>query len=46
MEFYYTYKKHVKMGRHGMLIYGEAEPLESRTTEEEMDHKVSYLPNI
>ncbi|XP_056250231.1 mitotic deacetylase-associated SANT domain protein isoform X1 [Seriola aureovittata] len=39
VEFYYTYKKHVKMGRNGTLIYGEAEPLESRTTEEEMDHK-------
>lgn len=46
VEFYYTYKKHVKMGRHGTLIYGEAEPLESRTTEEELDHKVSYLLNI
>ncbi|KAG7511398.1 ELM2 and SANT domain-containing protein 1 [Solea senegalensis] len=42
VEFYYTYKKHVKMGRSGTLIYGEAEPLESRTTEEEMNHKVSH----
>uniref|UniRef100_A0A8C5GU04 ELM2 and SANT domain-containing protein 1-like n=1 Tax=Gouania willdenowi TaxID=441366 RepID=A0A8C5GU04_GOUWI len=41
VEFYYTYKKHVKIGRNGTLIYGEAEPLESRTTEEEMDHKGS-----
>ncbi|XP_045919381.1 mitotic deacetylase-associated SANT domain protein isoform X1 [Micropterus dolomieu] len=39
VEFYYTYKKHVKIGRNGTLIYGEAEPLESRTTEEEMDNK-------
>lgn len=41
VEFYYTHKKHVKIGRNGVLTYGEAEPLESRTTEEELDHKVS-----
>ncbi|KAI4804848.1 hypothetical protein KUCAC02_026460 [Chaenocephalus aceratus] len=41
VEFYYTYKKHVKIGRGGMLIYGELEPLESKTTEEETDHKGS-----
>lgn len=46
VEFYYTYKKHVKIGRNGTLTYGEAEPLESRTTEEEMDHKVSYTFSI
>lgn len=43
VEFYYTYKKHVKIGRNGTLIYGEAEPLDSKTTEEEMDHKVSEM---
>ncbi|TKS86933.1 ELM2 and SANT domain-containing protein 1 MIDEAS [Collichthys lucidus] len=42
VEFYYTYKKHVKIGRNGTLTYGEAEPLESRTTEEETDHKGSH----
>ncbi|XP_038149304.1 mitotic deacetylase-associated SANT domain protein [Cyprinodon tularosa] len=41
VEFYYTYKKQVKIGRTGALIYGEAEPLESRTAEEELDHKAS-----
>uniref|UniRef100_A0A7N6BRL3 ELM2 and Myb/SANT-like domain containing 1b n=1 Tax=Anabas testudineus TaxID=64144 RepID=A0A7N6BRL3_ANATE len=41
VEFYYTYKKHVKIGRNGVLSYGEAEPLESKTTEEELDHKGS-----
>lgn len=46
VEFYYTYKKHVKIGRGGMLIYGELEPLESKTTEEETDHKVSDMINI
>lgn len=43
VEFYYTYKKHVKIGRNGTLTYGEAEPLDSKTTEEEMDHKVSEM---
>ncbi|PWA29719.1 hypothetical protein CCH79_00007997, partial [Gambusia affinis] len=42
VEFYYTYKKHVKMGRNGALIYGENEPPESRTAEEEQDHKVGH----
>ncbi|XP_074516661.1 mitotic deacetylase-associated SANT domain protein [Sebastes fasciatus] len=42
VEFYYTYKKHVKIGRNGLLMYGEAEPLESKTTEEETDHKGSH----
>ncbi|XP_029983137.1 ELM2 and SANT domain-containing protein 1-like isoform X2 [Sphaeramia orbicularis] len=38
VEFYYTYKKHVKIGRNGTLSYGEAEP-ENKSTEEETDHK-------
>ncbi|XP_047467320.1 mitotic deacetylase-associated SANT domain protein isoform X2 [Mugil cephalus] len=42
VEFYYTYKKQVKIGRNGTLTYGEAEPLDSRTTEEETDHKGSH----
>lgn len=40
VEFYYTYKKHVKIGRNGTLLYGEAEPSESRSGEEEAEHKV------
>lgn len=40
VEFYYTYKKHVKIGRNGTLLYGEAEPAESRSGEEEPDLKV------
>lgn len=43
VEFYYTYKKHVKIGRNGALIYGENEPPESRTAEEEQDHKVDHV---
>uniref|UniRef100_A0A3P8Z600 ELM2 and Myb/SANT-like domain containing 1b n=1 Tax=Esox lucius TaxID=8010 RepID=A0A3P8Z600_ESOLU len=39
VEFYYSYKKQVKIGRNGALIYGEAEPPDSRGTEEELDHK-------
>ncbi|XP_016312943.1 transcriptional-regulating factor 1-like [Sinocyclocheilus anshuiensis] len=42
VEFYYTYKKQVKIGRNGTLLYGEAEPPETKpTTEEEVDNKSS-----
>lgn len=41
VEFYYTYKRHVKIGRNGTLLYGEAEPAESRSGEEEAEHKVA-----
>ncbi|XP_051502740.1 mitotic deacetylase-associated SANT domain protein-like [Myxocyprinus asiaticus] len=42
VEFYYTYKKQVKIGRNGTLIYGEAELPETKpTTEEEVDNKSS-----
>lgn len=40
VEFYYTYKKQVKIGKNGTLLYGEAEPPETRPTEEEVDYKV------
>lgn len=43
VEFYYTYKKHVKVGRSGTLLYGEAEPAESRSGEEEAEHKVGSV---
>ncbi|XP_019745992.1 ELM2 and SANT domain-containing protein 1 [Hippocampus comes] len=35
VEFYYSYKKHVKVGRNGTLIYGEAASPSGGTTEEE-----------
>ncbi|KAM9465939.1 uncharacterized protein mideasb [Clarias gariepinus] len=41
VEFYYTYKKQVKIGKNGTLIYGEAEFPETRPTEEEVDYKGS-----
>ncbi|XP_072545691.1 uncharacterized protein mideasb [Salminus brasiliensis] len=41
VEFYYTYKKQVKIGRNGTLLYGEAELPETRPTEEEVDYKSS-----
>ncbi|TRY56237.1 hypothetical protein DNTS_028553 [Danionella cerebrum] len=44
VEFYYTYKKQVKIGRNGTLMYGEAEPLEPKpSTEEEVDNKSSQI---
>ncbi|XP_054651426.1 mitotic deacetylase-associated SANT domain protein [Dunckerocampus dactyliophorus] len=45
VEFYYSYKKHVKIGRNGTLLYGEAEPSESRAADEDtMDHKGFHRP--
>ncbi|RVE57513.1 hypothetical protein OJAV_G00216830 [Oryzias javanicus] len=42
VEFYYTYKKQVKIGRSGTLVYGVAEPPESRTAAEEPDLKGAH----
>ncbi|XP_011488461.1 ELM2 and SANT domain-containing protein 1 [Oryzias latipes] len=39
VEFYYSFKKQVKIGRSGTLVYGVSEPPESRTTAEELDLK-------
>lgn len=41
VEFYYTYKKHVKIGRNGTLLFGVSDPPESRVTEDEAEQKVS-----
>ncbi|XP_028828227.1 ELM2 and SANT domain-containing protein 1 isoform X2 [Denticeps clupeoides] len=41
VEFYYTYKKQVKIARNGTLIYGDTEAAESKTSEEELDVKQS-----
>ncbi|KAJ8289143.1 hypothetical protein COCON_G00018020 [Conger conger] len=41
VEFYYTYKKQVKIGRNGTLIYGDMEPPEAKATEVEVDVKSS-----
>ena len=41
VEYYYTYKKHVKIGRNGTLLYGEAGLNEGRANEAELDNKVS-----
>ncbi|KAJ0008582.1 hypothetical protein NQD34_015997 [Periophthalmus magnuspinnatus] len=38
VEFYYTFKKQVKIGRNGVLLYGETEP-EMRIAEDEVDPK-------
>lgn len=43
VEFYYTYKKQVKIGRSGTLVYGVAEPPESRTAAEDLDLKVGPI---
>lgn len=44
VEFYYTYKKQVKIGRNGALIFGDVEPVANERTmceEAEIDNKSS-----
>uniref|UniRef100_A0AAR2JCP6 ELM2 and Myb/SANT-like domain containing 1b n=1 Tax=Pygocentrus nattereri TaxID=42514 RepID=A0AAR2JCP6_PYGNA len=43
VEFYYTYKKQVKIGKNGTLMYGEAQLPEMRPTEEEVDYKTGAV---
>ncbi|MBN3311897.1 EMSA1 protein, partial [Atractosteus spatula] len=40
VEFYYTYKKQVKIGRNGTLIYGDSEPAEGKSLQDEMEVNV------
>ena len=40
MEFYYTYKKQVKIGRNGSLTYGPPESPAEKITEATLDVKV------
>ncbi|XP_057714679.1 mitotic deacetylase-associated SANT domain protein [Corythoichthys intestinalis] len=42
VEFYYSYKKHTKVGRNGTLIYGEVPPPGGGTTEEVTNQKASH----
>lgn len=44
VEFYYTFKKHVKIGRNGTLLYGVIEP-EAHGPEEDVDQKGSQRLN-
>nr|XP_023683194.1 ELM2 and SANT domain-containing protein 1-like isoform X1 [Paramormyrops kingsleyae]XP_023683196.1 ELM2 and SANT domain-containing protein 1-like isoform X1 [Paramormyrops kingsleyae]XP_023683197.1 ELM2 and SANT domain-containing protein 1-like isoform X1 [Paramormyrops kingsleyae] len=41
VEFYYTYKKQVKIGRSGTLVYGDLEPPETWAAEVELDVRSS-----
>ncbi|XP_077477347.1 uncharacterized protein mideasb isoform X1 [Stigmatopora argus] len=42
VEFYYSYKKHTKVGRNGTLIYGEIPPPGGGTTDEVTNQKASH----
>lgn len=46
VEFYYTYKKQVKIGRNGTLTFGDVDTSEEKTAQEEVevDIKVSPFP--
>lgn len=48
VEFYYTYKKQVKIGRNGTLIFGDIDGANERSMkdEAEVDIKVSNFLNF
>lgn len=48
VEFYYTYKKQVKIGRNGTLIFGDIDGASERSMkdEAEVDIKVSNFLNF
>ncbi|KAM3861056.1 mitotic deacetylase associated SANT domain protein a [Diretmus argenteus] len=46
VEFYYTYKKKVKIGRNGTLTYGPADAHEDRSTEAVVDLKSSQQSKL
>ncbi|KAM4601316.1 mitotic deacetylase associated SANT domain protein a isoform 2-T2 [Polymixia lowei] len=46
VEFYYTYKKQVKVGRHGALTYGPPESPEHKSAETVVDVKSSQQPKL
>ncbi|XP_008070513.1 ELM2 and SANT domain-containing protein 1 [Carlito syrichta] len=37
VEFYYTYKKQVKIGRNGTLTFGDVEPSDEKSAQEEVE---------
>lgn len=43
VEFYYTYKKQVKIGRNGILTFGPPDSPEEKHTEAVVDIKVEWL---
>lgn len=42
VEFYYTYKKQVKIGRHGILTFGPPDSPGEKPTEVVVDIKVEW----
>lgn len=43
VEFYYTYKKQVKVGRNGILTFGPPDSPEEKHQEAVVDVKVKWL---
>lgn len=48
MEFYYTYKKQVKIGRNGTLTFGDVDTSDEKSAQEEVevDIKVITVPGL
>lgn len=44
VEFYYTYKKQVKIGRNGTLTFGDVDTSDDKTSQEEVEVDIKVIP--
>lgn len=44
VEFYYTYKKQVKIGRNGTLTFGDVDASDEKSAQEEVEVDVKVTP--
>lgn len=44
VEFYYTYKKQVKIGRNGTLTFGDVDTSDEKSAQEEVEVDIKVTP--
>lgn len=44
VEFYYTYKKQVKIGRNGTLTFGDVDMSDEKSAQEEVEVDIKVSP--
>lgn len=44
VEFYYTYKKQVKIGRNGTLTFGDVDTSDEKSAQEEVEVDIKVSP--
>lgn len=44
VEFYYTYKKQVKIGRNGTLTFGDVDTSDDKSSQEEVEVDIKVIP--